>query len=590
MSAGGLEFAASVAGLVSLSVSLFRGCIQAFELLETALHMGSDADMIRCKLEWEQYRLYQWANQIGLESEPNERINWDLVADTLKQLETLLTSSQTLKERYHLEFTEEEKTFMQEYEEPCAKSNLGKLLAKLKPDFPLASSRIIQKNNTTIRKLRWTAIDKVKISGLLRDIAFFNDRLHGLLESRDKDWIRISLSDLLRDLISRSNVSSELEIIKQLPGSAPASFPNAVTSAANLKQIRLILGLGENKIGANASSSLPQSGGPKMKLTLLKSEQFVRERPGSPPSERELARYKSRTVLVEWRFLEKQLEGQLKSRIHQLAILLGNIRDPSFHSLNCIGLLPKDKSYQPDDKTYVCYGLVFELILPIPQSPNSASPSVKCLSSLYKGLRKPSLNERLNIALALAETVLQLHTSGWLHKGIRSDNVLFIDMGDFNWEFSRAAGPYLAGYEYARPDNPHERTEKTPAKPELELYRHPQIQGVMSPKFRKAFDLFAFGCVLLEIALWSSIRSILETLYILTKSSDSATWHSLINARAQLLQEMEDKKDVANIAFSAGEIFREVIIMCFHASTDDMEDEDLEIQKAVVDKLKECKF
>ena len=75
MSAGGLEFAASAAGLVSLSVSLFRGCIQAFEFLETALHLGSDADMIRVKLEWERYRLYQWAERIGLENEPNDRLN-----------------------------------------------------------------------------------------------------------------------------------------------------------------------------------------------------------------------------------------------------------------------------------------------------------------------------------------------------------------------------------------------------------------------------------------------------------------------------------------------------------------------------------
>lgn len=58
-------------------------------------------------------------------------------------------------------------------------------------------------------------------------------------------------------------------------------------------------------------------------------------------------------------------------------------------------------------KLMVCYGLVFELILPIPQSPRPAPTFVNFLSSL---------NERLNIAAALAESVLQVlyvhvHTS-----------------------------------------------------------------------------------------------------------------------------------------------------------------------------------
>lgn len=590
MSAGGLEFAASAAGLVSLSVSMFRGCVQALAFLETALHLGSDADMVRCKLEWEQYRLCQWAEQIGLENEPNDRLNWSLIADTLKQLETLLSGSQSLKEKYHLDIVEVDKRPGQEDEARPQKSVLGKLLSKLKPDFPLASSKIIQENNTTYRKLRWAAVDKAKISGLHRDIAHFNDCLYRLLDSRDQDLAKIALSALLRDLICRSNGSSELEIIKQFLGPASASSPNAVASAASMKQIRLTLGLGKLQTSANTPSSSSPSGPTRMTLRLLKPDHFVRERPAIPPAERELASYKSKTVLVEWRFLEKKYEVELRGRVHQLAILLGNVQDPSFHSLNCVGLLPKNKAYQPNDETYVCYGLVFALIQPVPESLRFPPTSVQTLSNLYECSRKPSLNERLGIAIALAETVLQLHTSGWLHKGIRSNNVLFLNIGDLKWESSRAAGPYLAGYDYARPDHPDERTEEAPAKPELELYRHPEIQGVTSPKFRKAFDLFALGCVLLEIGLWSNLRFILETTCSLTPSSDHVTWDSLIQSRAQLLQDIAENRDSANIAFCAGETFKEVIALCLFASTEDPEDEDLEIQKAVVDRLRECKF
>ena len=80
----GLELAASAAGFVSLSLTLFKGCILAFEFAEKAVQLGSDADIVRCKLELEEYRLYQWAEQLGLESQPNGRLDWSLVANILQ--------------------------------------------------------------------------------------------------------------------------------------------------------------------------------------------------------------------------------------------------------------------------------------------------------------------------------------------------------------------------------------------------------------------------------------------------------------------------------------------------------------------------
>lgn len=73
MSAGGLEYAAGAGGLISLSLTLFRGCIQGFEIIQLAAHAGREADNFRCKLEFEQYRLMQWAERIGLEEQPSER-------------------------------------------------------------------------------------------------------------------------------------------------------------------------------------------------------------------------------------------------------------------------------------------------------------------------------------------------------------------------------------------------------------------------------------------------------------------------------------------------------------------------------------
>ncbi|MCJ1459011.1 hypothetical protein MMC28_009388 [Mycoblastus sanguinarius] len=588
----GFEAVSSAAGLISLSLTLFKGCVQAFQFLETAAHLGSDADMVRCKLEWEQYRLYQWAEQVGLEERPKQGLNWSLIANILKQLEALLTSSQKLKEKYHLDVVELEKNALVR-ESPAAarggKSGFGLLLLRLKPAFPLASSRIIQENNTPIKKLQWAAVGKDNLRRLVDDIGYFNSCLHNLLESTDRDFVASALGALLRDIISRSNVSSELDVVKEILQSTLVTSHEAVASAASLKNIRLILGLGK-------TTHVPSRQQSKLTLKHLKPAYFERDNPFIPPLGRELARYKADSVLVEWRLIEKKLEPELKSRVHQLAILLGKAGDPSFHTLDCIGILPKNKAYEPHDDAYVCYGLVFGLRTL--EAPNLAAPRILTLLDLYKKSRKPSLNKRLAIALAVAETVLQLHTTGWLHKGLRSDNILFIEAGVSRWNSDSAGGPYLAGYDFARPSNAE--TEMIPGRPDHDIYRHPLAQGAVRSNFNRSFDLYALGCVLLEIALWSSLQDILSQASTPTDSAhmdekrsadqNAPDWFQINTVKANILQNDQKDGDLANVSFYAGDTFKEVILLCLHAANEDPDDEDLEIQKLIVDKLKECRF
>ena len=599
----GFEAAASAAGLISLSFTLFKGCIQAFGFVETAAQLGTDADIIRCKLELEQYRLYQWAERVGLEDHPNRRLNWSLVANILQQLEALLTSSKEWKERYHLDIVELDKNAL--VQGPVAplsrKSRFGILLARLRPNFSLTSSRIIQESNGAINKLEWAAVGKDKLQRLVADINYFNNCLNDLLESTDRTFITSSLEALLRDVVSRSNATTDLDVVNELLRSTSIASPEAVASAAGLKKIRLILGLEKDaqkptgQIPASASDS-------KALLRALKPIHLVRESPSIPPFRREFARYRSKLVLVEWKHMEKRLEAQLKHRIDHLAILLGNVDETSFHSLRCLGILPKNKAYEPEDDAYICYGLVFELRKFEIDIPLSTQPAIATLCDLYARPRKPSLNERKCISLSLAETVLQLHTAGWLHKGLRSDNILYLDLGNSKWEDGTAQGPFLAGYDYARPSNAD--TEKTPESPELELYRHPLAQGPARPNFNKSFDLFALGCVLLELALWRSLKDVLTEIGLQLydhRNKDrsywsqsgygrSLEWMQINEAKAQLLQNDQKGGQLADVAFHAGETFKEVILLCLYASHDDPDDEDLEIQKLIVEKLKDCRF
>ncbi|KAL8774236.1 MAG: hypothetical protein Q9209_000987 [Squamulea sp. 1 TL-2023] len=603
MSAGGLEYAAGAGGLISLSLTLFRGCIQGFEIIQRAAHAGSEADNFRCKLEVEQYRLIQWAEQIGLEDQPSERLNWTLVRDILKQLEALLLDTQNLKKRYRLDLVPIDSDASAPETSAPPETRFGKLLSKLRPDFPLASSRIIHESNGTIRKLRWAIFDRTKAAILVKDIVHFNNCLHSLLDNANQEFIKSAQGSVLRDIISRSNVTSELEAIKQLLSPSYVAAPAAVAAAASLKQIRLVLGLGPSvdSDGQPAQRAPPE--GIKIKLVQLKPNLLQRESSRLSPCGRELARYKTNPVIVEWKLIDSEHEKELKTRIDQVAILLAHTYDTSFHSLHCIGFLPKDASYQPYDDNLICYGLVFELTISA-NIPASILPVIRPLSTLFADARKPSLNERRDIALALAETMLQLHTSGWLHKGIRSDNVLYFDTDDSRWDFSNANGPFLAGYEYARPTTAH--TEAMPAVPEQEMYRHPKGQGLTRATFRRSFDLFALGCVLLEIGLWCDLLNILQQVpsestqqghresISMTQGirSGKVDWVRLQTAKTQLLQNdnLEKRADLAGIAFHAGKIFQEVILLCLYADDSDPLDEDISVQKEIVDLLRQAKF
>ncbi|KAI4128892.1 MAG: hypothetical protein LQ347_004004 [Umbilicaria vellea] len=245
--ATGLDFGAGVAGVVSISCTLFRGCIYAFDLVSSAQNIGSEGDKIHCMLEWEQYGFLQWAECVGLQGsiEADQRLNWPLIAEMLRQLERLLTDAKQLKERYNLSVIKSGNTKDEGTISPTPQSQglLNRLVSCTRPDLQKPRAQILKDHKSAIKKLRWVAVDKEKIRGLIGDINHFNDRLHGLLAAAEQKYVRTALSALLRDLISRSTASSELDIIKALVDPTYISSPEAVASAATLKQIRLDLGV-----------------------------------------------------------------------------------------------------------------------------------------------------------------------------------------------------------------------------------------------------------------------------------------------------------------------------------------------------------
>jgi hypothetical protein len=104
----------------------------------------------------------------------------------------------------------------------------------------------------------------------------------------------------------------------------------------------------------------------------------------------------------------------------------------------------------------------------------------------------PDLGSRITLALALGRNLLQLHAAGWLHKGLRYENILFFHSIPKSSEAPNISDPYLAGFEYGRPDTDMAMTKTLTTYSETQdYYRHPAsilVTGAANPvtsRFRR---------------------------------------------------------------------------------------------------------
>lgn len=187
----------------------------------------------------------------------------------------------------------------------------------------------------------------------------------------------------------------------------------------------------------------------------------------------------------------------VEDRIYKLATLLRDEKKPEeFRVPSCLGYI-----HQAEKRRF---GLVFQTIAsPLPTS---------LFNSLNESNLKPSLTTRIHMARAVAKSIWYLHATNWLHKALRSDNIIFPSV--------LSSGPYLTGFDYSRPSNPYEMTER-PAfnrgphgqTQRHDLYRHPSTQFDVPREgrsgFKKIYDIYSLGVVLYEIGMWKPVHEIL---------------------------------------------------------------------------------
>ena len=200
---------------------------------------------------------------------------------------------------------------------------------------------------------------------------------------------------------------------------------------------------------------------------------------------------------VEWKRystsdpLERTPSKADKLRVRKLVALLRAKRKPiEFGVPPCLGYF--------QDLPGRRFGIVFEP----PQGVSSQPTSL--LDRL--GTSGVLLSTRVTMAQHLSQWLLYLHAVNWLHKGLRSANVLFFS-DDGSREFGQA---YVTGFDYSRMSKGDHTTQGPSSTDDSwRWYIHPDYLGSKrNLGYRKTYDIFSLGIILIELAYWKPIKVI----------------------------------------------------------------------------------
>ncbi|RDA83891.1 hypothetical protein CP532_3358 [Ophiocordyceps camponoti-leonardi (nom. inval.)] len=441
-----LEFQIGAAGLglgaFSTALDLLSSCSSIYNLWKSAEGLDVQLETLRAFLMLQQALLERWQRDwLDVSVSDPRAVNRRLL---LKQHEP--TVERTLR-------------------------TVQKLLGELEPLRETACGTQ-KKSLSAVERLQWLTREAASSEKVLADI----------------DTLLSSLYRLFPVLTPNPDASAAIVALEYIPNvvNTPGSTLN---KAINLRQLRRGLDQDLEQRAAGFLQSMP-----KTDLDLAPSQVKITEHDSTTAGLRSFGLLdKDSKVMIEWKKYDSSWRGQkgirMRGRIRNIAQFLhADSKPDELLTPRCVGVF--------DDAEHSRYGFVFSL----PSDAGATIMSLKQLLDHRTPETLPSLEDRYRVAYHVGLSLAMLHTAGWLHKSIRSQNVLFVVRGGRPvWK-----RPYLAGFDFSRPDAVDESSEKPDQSARFNLYRHPLAQGCPGEDYRKGFDVYSFGVLLVELGLWRS--------------------------------------------------------------------------------------
>ncbi|KAF3799068.1 hypothetical protein GCG54_00001172 [Colletotrichum gloeosporioides] len=309
-------------------------------------------------------------------------------------------------------------------------------------------------------------------------------------------------------LASGQNALGDLEAVELITNikqqtDSLASFLDDCISSLDTPSLRTL-----RKMASKAAQDLRHR--IAMRLTLLTEEaspdqtRVDFDSQATPRQRLRMGHHSGDSVLVEYIYYEdidEQTHQRLSQQVAKISALHVEPKDPSFRTLPGIGYL-HDSLYGPR------FGFIFKV-------PNDKIGWKPFLLSGILGKVKVPLETRYRLAHDICEALLQLHSIGWFHKNMKSDNVLIFSSNDQKSVNNRTEGrtepvydferPYLIGFDCSRPEEAETRGT-VDFDVDANIYRHPDRWG-RPLRFTRQHDIYALGIVLMEIGMWRTLPS-----------------------------------------------------------------------------------
>ncbi|KAJ3553521.1 hypothetical protein NM688_g3563 [Phlebia brevispora] len=333
---------------------------------------------------------------------------------------------------------------------------VGNLLSQLGEQLPAKS--------TIVAKITWVGWKRHQVEGVVEELRTWVDDTQGT-------FFIVDLEKRLR----QAGLNNDDKLRQRLFDTGDHTFAGAWTLSNRINSL------------IHDVPHLPKS---SFTLPTKLGEQMVGE-------------YQARAVYLEAHYIEEGDERTKQDQIRSCERLASVFRSSDV-DLSALHLLPASgiiEDYE-FDRCYIVYELPFSC---------PVSPSMPTLSHILERQVRITLEDRIRIALEAAVAVFSVHAAGWVHKNIRSDNIL---INTHVAKGSKAAATvetaYLVGFQSTRP-----RVEGSEQRPELDpvkrLYQHPERQGGRDTRVKRfdiRHDMYSLGAVLVEIGYRKTLQEI----------------------------------------------------------------------------------
>jgi hypothetical protein len=578
--------------------------VKGIQLLITALGYDEECKYLNLRLRMEQQRLFAWSETSGLldlQAKNHEKIlntnvfnlHRQTVLDMLVQIQCLFEEFTNHQRRHNNLKTERDEENMLSTPEKDAKQANFPISDRKRDVIKNAMATWRAKSEQGYQRLRWVSFDKAAFELLLSKFSALNDNMTNILDQSLQVEIRNTVQDTNRGVLLLHHKIADLNhLVLALKSQldAGAASPVAASRLSQLERranIDALLQLTKlAKFKAFNETIDPKKG--RSTQVDEATAKFLELANPSEPRNVQVPRYLieldagvdesdasrceavmktaagKKKVWIEWKDYDTAglhpnalSKKDIVDRVRKLAALLNHSPKPeAFRTPHCLGFFDKADTDIPADEVDILdrrLGLIFER--PGHDLLHTTLPPVSLHDLLQdERVRKPRVTERIQLANALSNCVLYLHAVNWLHKGLRSCNVLFFRTRSGHVDYRQ---PYLSGFDFSRPGGSDEMTDVPGDDAEHDLYRHPNTQANMTKdrqRSQKSFDIYSLGVVFVELAHWKTVDKVLGIDMQRARGKPEILRH----VRGELLAD----ERIADIGAEMGEKFEDAVRTC----------------------------